>query len=75
MVDKHGGIAFIIIRFTSLNETYLIMARDFIDYSINKKSIPISFFREKGFLIKIGFNPMVDYLNVIDKLLEGDLHE
>ena len=75
MVDKHGGIAFIIIRFTSLNETYLIMARDFIEYSINKKSIPISFFREKGFLIKIGFNPMVDYLNIIDKLLEGDLHE
>lgn len=67
----HGGISFIIIRFTLLNKTYLILAKDFIEYFENniKKSIPISYIEEKGFLIKDGYNPIIDYLKVVDKFI------
>ena len=70
-INSHGGIAFIIIRFTVLNKTYLILAKDFIDYfKLNdKKSIPISYIDEKGFLIKDGYNPIIDYLKIIDKFI------
>jgi len=70
-VNKHGGISFIIIRFTTLNKTFLILTKDFVDYfkNNNKKSIPISYIEEKGFLIKDGYNPIIDYLNIVDKLI------
>lgn len=71
-VNKHGGISFIIIRFTSINKTYLIFSRDFIYYfekNKNKKSIPLSYIEEKGFLIKDGYNPVIDYLNIVDKFI------
>ena len=70
-VNRHGGISFIIIRFTTLNKTFLILAKDFIDYfKINdKKSIPISYIEEKGFLIKDSYNPVVDYLSILDKII------
>ena len=71
-INKHGGISFIIIRFTSINKTYLIFTKDFINYfreNSIKKSIPITYIEEKGFLIKDGYNPIVDYLNIVDKFI------
>ena len=48
------------------------MANDFLDYINNndKKSIPINFFKEKAYLLKDGYNPRIDYLKIIDELLE-----
>ena len=70
-VLRHGGISFIIIRFTTLNKTFLIFTKDFINFFENniKKSIPLSYIEEKGFLIKDGYNPIVDYLNIIDRVI------
>ena len=70
-IEKHGGISFIIIRFSVLNKTFLILTKDFIQYftSNNKKSIPVSFIEEKGFLIKDGYNPIIDYLKIVDKFI------
>ena len=59
---KHGGISFLIVRFTTIGKTFLLFADDFINY-INKndrKSVPLSFFEEKGFLLKDGYNPIID---------------
>ena len=69
-IIKAKGICFLIVRFTKLNETYLLMGNDFVNYiDNNKKSIvPISYFKEKGYLIKEKFNPRVDYLEIIDKM-------
>ena len=71
-IYNHNGIAFLIVRFTTLNETYLLYVRDFLDFIDNeeRKSIPINYFKEKGYLIKDGYRPRVDYLLVIDKILE-----
>ena len=71
-VNKHGGISFIIIRFTSINKTYLIFSKDFINYfkeNTIKKSIPLSYIEEKGFLIKDGYNPVIDYLSIVDNFI------
>ena len=46
-IDNNGGIAFIIVRFTTLNETYLITAERFLNYINNndKKSVPLEYFK------------------------------
>ncbi len=78
MIIESGGIAFLIIRFTSFNETYLISAKKFLDYiKINKKkTIPIKFFKENGHILKEKYNPRLDYLGIIDKFyLEGENYE
>ena len=69
-IHKENGICFLIVRFTKLNETYLLMAKDFLSFIDNNKksSIPISYFKEYGYLIKEKFYPRVDYLEIIDKL-------
>ena len=68
-VIKHGGICFLIVRFVKMNETYLLFGEDFIDYinSNSRKSVPHSFFQEKGYLIKDKLMPKVDYIEIIDK--------
>ena len=71
-IKKHGGIAFIIVRFTILNETYLMPINKleiFLDNN-NRKSIPIDYFRENCYLIKDNLKPTVDYLKIIDILME-----
>jgi recombination protein U len=69
-IINHGGISFIIIRFTSLNETYLLMTKDFIDYIYNneRKSIPYDYIKEKGYIIKEKLRPRLDYLEVLNNL-------
>ena len=71
-IDKNGGIAFLIVRFTTINETYLLMAKDFLDFLKEKerKSIPLTYFKEKAYLLKDNYRPKIDYLKIIDNLLE-----
>lgn len=72
-IYKHHGIAFLLIRFTSLNETYLLTADKFLKFlsETSRKSIPIDFFRENAYLIKDGYRPRIDYLKVVDTLIGG----
>ena len=46
-ISKHGGIGFIIVRFTTLNETYLLRNEDLFSFLKNskRKSIPLSYFK------------------------------
>ncbi len=73
-IDRHQGIAFIIVRFTSLNKTYILFIKDLLDFINNndRKSIPIDFFDKKGYIIKDSLKPTIDYLKIIDKVLEGN---
>ena len=68
-VLKHGGICFLIVRFTKLNETYLLFGEDFTYFLEHetRKSIPLSYFKEKGYLIKDKLIPKVDYIEIINK--------
>ena len=72
-ISRHNGIAFLIVRFTTLNKTYLLRAEDFIEFTKNneRKSIPIEYFEKKGYLLKDGYIPRIDYLKVIDNIIGG----
>lgn len=71
-IENENGICFLIIRFTNINQTYLLKAKDFLDFydNIKKSIIPISYFQEKAYIIKDKFIPRVDYLEIIDKIKE-----
>lgn len=69
------GICFLIVRWVKLNRVYLLMTKDLFAYLDNVKSskIPLTYFEEKGYLIKEKFIPCLDYLEIIDKI--GGLYE
>ncbi|GGA61552.1 Holliday junction resolvase RecU [Ornithinibacillus halotolerans] len=72
-IVKHGGIAFIIIRFTVHNETYLLEAEKLFPYWYEKqasgrKSIPYKEIKQTGYLIPFKYQTRVDYLSIIDQL-------
>ncbi len=71
-IDKNGGIAFIIVRFTTLDETYLLPAKRFISFieKEERKSIPYSYFQENAYLLKNNYNPRIDYLKTLDHIME-----
>ena len=74
-IVKHGGIGFIIVRFTKLNNTFLLLENDLIDYisSTSKSSIPYKYFQDKGYLIKEKYEPRLDYLEVLNNIYGGKL--
>ena len=67
-IYKHGGIGFIIVKFVRLNKIFLLYIEDLIEFMNNETrvSIPLSYFEEKGYLIKEGINPRIDYLKIIE---------
>ena len=71
-IDKEKGICFLIVRFNKINKTYLLEAKDFIYFidNIKKNIIPISYFEDKGYNIKDKFVPRIDYLEIVNKILE-----
>lgn len=70
-IEKHGGIGFVIIRFSSLNETYLIEIEKITSYinSNNRKSIPLDYISKFGYIIRDKYNPVIDYLEIVDKFI------
>lgn len=65
-----GGIGFIIVRFVLQNETYLLTINQ-LEKFLNentRKSIPKQYFQENGYLIKLSYNPYLDYLKIVENL-------
>lgn len=76
-VKKHGGISFLIIRFTNLDKTFLFKTKYLEEFLNNnsRKSIPLSFIEEKGFLIKTRYNPRIDYIKAVDNYFRSEICE
>ena len=72
-IVEHGGIGFILVDFTKLGEIYLLTCDKLLEFINNndRKSIPVEYFREFGYLIKPKFNPRIDYLSIIDLIYYG----
>ena len=68
------GICFLVVRFTLLDKTFILMGEDFLNYIDNndRKSIPLSIFEEKGYKVDISYRIRVDYLKVIDSIIGGN---
>ena len=69
-VLRQGAIAFVIVRFILLDETYFVEAEKMIrQYRLaERKSLPYSWFVQEGILIPYSLTPLVHYLRVIDEL-------
>lgn len=72
-VLEHGGICFLIVRFQTLQETYLLPAERLQTFlkRETRSSIPYSYFQEYGYRIPDGYVPRIDYLKVIDTIYGG----
>lgn len=69
-VLKHGGIAFFIIRFTALNETFVVPADIIINIHLQgQKTISYDIIYKEGYLLQQGYQPVLDYLKIIDLLI------
>lgn len=71
-IEKHGGISFLIVRFTLKNKTFLLETKYLSNFLNNstRKSIPYEYFEKNGYIIKDKFNPRIDYLEIIDSILK-----
>ena len=68
-VIYHGGIAFFLIYFISLQEVYLVDASIIIDkFFGTRRSISIDDIRKNGTLVEQGFIPRLNYLDAVDKV-------
>lgn len=70
-VMRHGGIAFVIIAFTSIEEVYLIDAsyvtKSYRHMMDSKKLITYDYIQTYGHLIPQGYAPRLNYLDVLDQ--------
>ena len=76
-IISHKGIVFIIVRFSLLNQTFLLKGEDLITFINNepRKSIPLDFFNNYAYLIHLKLAPRLDYLKIIDDIYGGILNE
>ncbi|HEX6593489.1 MAG TPA: Holliday junction resolvase RecU [Bacillota bacterium] len=73
LIVEHGGISFIIIRFTVHDETYLLPAQNLFSHwyrqeNGGRKSIAYETITKEGYLIPFQYQARVDFLTVIDQL-------
>lgn len=74
--NKHGGICFTIVRFSKLDEIYLLPAHFLFKWweqqfeNDGRKSIPIAAIKEESYEIPYGYNPRIPYLKIIDRLIQ-----
>ncbi|MCM3766601.1 Holliday junction resolvase RecU [Neobacillus niacini] len=72
-VLNQGGICFVIIRFTRLDEVYLLEAKHLLFFwermvTGGRKSITKEEIEQAGHHIPLGFRPRIDYIKILDKL-------
>ncbi|GGE56594.1 Holliday junction resolvase RecU [Priestia taiwanensis] len=72
-IIHHDGIAFVIIKFTTLDEVYLLEAVHLLHFwkryeHGGRKSITKAELEEVGHPIKLGYQPRIPYLNILDTL-------
>lgn len=73
--EEHGGICFTILRFTSINKTFLLSMpyllkwwdQQFLDSG--RKSIPLMDIQENCEEIPQAYNPRIPYLKVVNNLI------
>ena len=66
-IIRHKGIVFLIIFMN--NKFFLLKGEDLISFidKEERKSIPLSYIEEKGYIIKEGYMPRLDYIKAVDE--------
>ncbi|MGM9928191.1 MAG: Holliday junction resolvase RecU [Bacillus sp. (in: firmicutes)] len=76
-VLEQKGLAFIIMRFSATEEIFLMEARHLISFwsrmlEGGRKSITKKEVEQTSYKVPIGFQPRIDYLKVVDQLLDQE---
>ena len=78
-VVKQGGICFVLLHFSTLNQTYLLPAPYLINFfkiDKGKKSMPLDYIQRHGYSISQNGLPSIPYLEIIQQnLLGGKINE
>lgn len=77
-VWRHGAISFLIIHFQQVDEVYILFTPQLLEhYQKNKNTatISIDYFKEKGYLVEQGFRPSIDYLKILDIIIDKEYDE
>lgn len=74
-VLDHGGIAFVILLFSTLEAVFLLEGKYLLSFwdrmeKGGRKSITFSEIEQVGHTISLGFQPRIDYIKVIEKLYQ-----
>lgn len=74
VLDQHG-ISFVILRFSSLEEIYVMEASILITFwnrmlAGGRKSITKNEVETTSYKVPIGYQPRIDYLRVVDQIIE-----
>ncbi|QPA32948.1 Holliday junction resolvase RecU [Thermaerobacillus caldiproteolyticus] len=72
-VLEHGAICFVILRFTTLNEIYLLDANHLLTFwerqkNGGRKSMTKQEIEQYGHYISLGYQPRIDYIKVVEKI-------
>lgn len=72
-IERHGGIAFLLVAWNCYNEYYLLpfdVLNEYWEAALKdgRKSIPYEAFQKRAYLIKEGYLPRLHYLKVIDEV-------
>jgi recombination protein U len=72
------GIAFFIIRFSTLNRNFLMPYLKIEEFWVcmqdgGRKSIPLAIFETHAYEIKEGYLPRLDYLEAVEKFIANDI--
>ena len=73
-VLEHQSICFVLLHFSSQQETYLLPALDLIRFyhqDKGQKSMPLGYIQEYGYIVKQGAFPQIPYLDIIKEHLLG----
>jgi recombination protein U len=74
-VLRQGGLAFVLLRFSNLDETYFLKSSALIAfYEANEglKSMPLSFIRREGQQLPTQQIPRIPYINILNTQIGGD---
>ena len=76
-IDNLGGISFLIIEFSSVNEIYVLPAKLLVEKFHEsklggRKSLPYKYFCDNGIKVEIKINQTIDYLTAVDTLFFDD---
>lgn len=68
-VEEHGGIGFILVRFSRLNMTFLMETKNLKKYlNSDRNSIKVEEFKKDGFEVPSSYNCPVNYIEILDDL-------
>lgn len=66
-VLNFGGISFLLVEFSALDEIYLLKGDKLLAFldNENRSSIPLTYFKKEGFLVPSNLKIYVDYLSIL----------